>query len=389
MTSLTALKVKALRPGEKTERHGDGGGLYLVLRPSGSKAWIQRITIDGRRTDVGLGRYPDTSLGRAREKAAAIRTTVADGLDPRAERRQPTLPTFKAAAERYIRDNTPRWKNPKEAVDWRGSLGTYVDPVFGNTKVDRVTRADVLRALRPIWTSKPSIARKLRQRIRVVFAAAMAEGHIDMNPAGEVIDGALVPIPAVKEHFRALPYQDVPGALDVIEASTAGLAAKLCFRFLTLTAARSGEARGARWDEVDTDARTWTVPASRMKAGIEHRVPLSQQALDVLEQARSIDDGSGLVFPSTRGGQLGNMTMTKMLRSTGLSQRATVHGFRTSLQDVVHGSRRCLLGRGRGVAGASAWRQCRASLCKVRSARATPDAHAGLVDLPDGGLTIV
>ena len=257
---------------------------------------------------------------------------MADGLDPRAERRQPTLPTFKAAAERYIRDNTPRWKNPKEAVDWRGSLGTYVDPVFGNTKVDRVTRADVLRALRPIWTSKPSIARKLRQRIRVVFAAAMAEGHIDMNPAGEVIDGALVPIPAVKEHFRALPYQDVPGALDVIEASTAGLAAKLCFRFLTLTAARSGEARGARWDEVDTDARTWTVPASRMKAGIEHRVPLSQQALDVLEQARSIDDGSGLVFPSTRGGQLGNMTMTKMLRATGLAKRATVHGFRTSFK---------------------------------------------------------
>ena len=331
MTTLTALKVRALRPGEKTERHGDGFGLYLVVRASGSKAWIQRITVDGRRTDIGLGRYPDVSLARARQKSATIRTTVADGRDPRAERRQPTLPTFRVAAERYISANTPRWKNPKEVVDWRGSLTTYVYPSVGSTKIDRITRADVLAVLRPIWTSKPSIARKLRQRIRVVFAAAMSEGHIDTNPAGELIDGALVPIPAFKEHFKALPYADVPGALAMIEASTSRPPAKLCLRFLILTAARSGEARGARWDEIDLNARTWTIPAERMKANREHKVPLADQAIQILEQARSIDDGSGLVFPSTRGGQLGNMTMTKMLRSTGLSQ-ATVHGFRTSFK---------------------------------------------------------
>ena len=181
-------------------------------------------------------------LALARKRSAEIRTAVAEGRDPRAERRQPNLPTFRDAAEQYISDNAVRWKNPKESVNWRGCLNAYAYPAFGNTRIDRVTRADVLNALKPVWTSKPSIARKLRQRIRQIFAAAMAFGYIDLNPAGEVIDAALPRTPAVAAHFRALPYQDVPDVLRRVEVSQAGLASKLCFQFLALTA---GTLRGS------------------------------------------------------------------------------------------------------------------------------------------------
>ena len=323
MAKLTALKVKAVRPKEKTQRLGDGDGLYLVCRPNGSKAWVLRIREDGKRTDRGLGRYPTVSLADAREKAAALREQA---------EQPPAAPTFREAAERYIQANAPTWRGLKTVGNTRSQLAAYAYPVFGDTPVDRIPRADVLAVLLPRWTDKPSASRKLRQRIRAVFAFALAHEWVETNPAGEAIGAALPRTPAVRSHFRALSYQDVPDALAVVEASTAGLVAKLCFRFLTLTAARSGEARGARWDEVDTDARTWTVPPSRMKANREHRVPLSQQALDVLEQARSLDDGSGLVFPSTKGTPLSDMTLTKILRYTGLADRATAHGFRTSFK---------------------------------------------------------
>ena len=331
---LTAMKIQNLKPGPKTQRFLDERGLYLVVRAAGSKSWVQRITIDGDRTDIGLGGYPDVPLALARKRSAEIRTAVAEGRDPRAERRQPNLPTFRDAAEQYISDNAVRWKNPKESVNWRGCLNAYAYPAFGNTRIDRVTRADVLNALKPVWTSKPSIARKLRQRIRQIFAAAMAFGYIDLNPAGEVIDAALPRTPAVAAHFRALPYQDVPDVLRRVEVSQAGLASKLCFQFLALTAGRSGEARGARWEEVDMESRTWTIPGSRMKAGVEHRVPLSDQALDVLRRAKTLDDDSGLVFPSRYkpGRELSDMTLTKLLRDLGLADRATVHGFRTSFK---------------------------------------------------------
>ena len=331
---LTAIQVEKAKPGPKTQRLLDERGLYLVVRTTGSRSWVQRITIDGDRTDIGLGGYPDVRLALARKKSAEIRTAVAEGRDPRAERRQPNIPTFRDAAEQYILENSDRWKNPKEAINWRGCLATYAYPKFGNTRIDRVTRADVLNTLKPVFESKPSLARKLRQRIRQIFAAAMASDYIDLNPAGEVIDAGLPRTPAVAAHFRALPYQDVPDVLRRVEASQAGLASRLCFRFLVLTAARSGEARGARWDEIDRDARTWAIPGSRMKAGREHRVPLSDAALEVVRRAKALDEHSGLVFPSLYkpGRELSDMTLTKLLRDLGLADRATVHGFRTSFK---------------------------------------------------------
>ena len=330
MGKLTALKVKGL---QKPGRYGDGAGLYLVVRPSGSKSWVQRAVVDGRRRDIGLGGYPVVSLAVARERAAANSTAVAVGHDPQAERRRPGLPTFREAAQRYIEANRVRWRNPKTAINWQGSLEMYAYPVFGDTRIDRITQADVLKSL-SIWTTKPSIARKLRQRIRAVFAYAQAHGHIEINVAGEVINAALPPMPAVEQHFRALPYQEVVIALGTVEASGSSLSSRLCFRFLVLTAARSGEARGATWDEIDIRDRVWRIPSGRMKAGVEHRVPLSDQALDTLRRARALDDNSGLVFPSPLkpGSPMSDMTLTKILRSTGLADRATVHGFRTTFK---------------------------------------------------------
>ena len=162
----------------------------------------------------------------------------------------------------------------------------------------------------------------------------MAHGFIELNPAGEVINAALPAMPAVKAHFRALHYGEMGKALETIAESTASLSSRLCLRFLVLTAPRSGEARGAMWDEIDFKGREWRIPPARMKSGIEHRVPLSWASLDLLRQARKLDDNSGLVFPSALkpGSALSDMTLTKVLRTTGLAERATVHGFRTSFK---------------------------------------------------------
>ena len=332
MAKLTALKVKTIK---KPGRYSDGLGLHFVVRKgSFSKSWVLRATVDGKRRDIGLGGYPGVSLARAREKALEYKSTLADGRDPLAERRRSEVPSFREVAGRYIKANAARWLHHKTAINWAGCLSQYAYPVFGDIRVDRIERGDVLAVLDPIWTVKPAIARKLRQRIRSIFADAMARGHIEVNPAGELINAALPPMPAVKSHFRALPYQEVAEALSTIDKSSASWSSRLCLRFLVLTAARSGEARGAMWDEIDMDSKTWTIPASRMKANREHRVPLSDQALDVLRQAKRLDDYSGLIFPSALkpGHQLSDMTLTKLLRDNGLADRATVHGFQTSFK---------------------------------------------------------
>ena len=331
MAKLTAAKVKALRdPG----RYGDGAGIYLVVRPTGSKAWVQRTVVDGRRRDIGLGGYPTVTLAKARERAAANRASIVDGRNPTADKRKPTTPTFKEAAYAVLEMNRPRWKSEKHGANWIQMLERHAMPILGNMAVDRVDRTHVLSVLVPIWTTRQETARRIRQRLKAIFRWAMAHDYIDRNPAGEAIDGALPAMPLVREHFRALPYEEVGEALKTVGASTASLSSRLCLRFLVLTAARSGEARGATWDEIDLGTREWRIPGSRMKSGREHRVPLSDAALEVLERARALKDNSGLVFPSVLklGRPLSDMTLTKVLRSVGLADRATVHGFRTSFK---------------------------------------------------------
>ena len=334
MTALTAAKVKALtKPG----MHHDGRGLYLRVAPGGSKGWMLRATIDGRRRDIGLGGYPAVSLAKARQFADAHRLAVAEGRDPLAEKRRAKMPTFAEAAAKVHEVNLPRWKNGKHTDQWINTLRSYAFPTIGKLSLDRIERRDVLAILGPIWSAKPETARRVRQRIRTVLKWGQAHGYVEHNAAGDGIDGALPPMPRVKAHFRALPYAEVPAALETIDGSSAGLAAKLCARFLTLTAVRSGEARGASWSEIDPDAREWRIPAERMKGGVVHRVPLSDAALAVLEQARPLRDDPGLLFPSPtrRGKPLSDMTLTKILRDNGLSDRATVHGFRSAFRDWV------------------------------------------------------
>ena len=331
MGRLTVGKVRALTvPG----RYGDGGTLHLVVSPRGTKSWVQRITIDGRRRDMGLGGWPVVSLAMARDRAFANRRAVADGRDPLVHKRRPKTPTFREASQRALEANRPRWRNAKTAENWLATMTRYVYPVFGDRHVDRIGREDVLRVLTPLWTVKPEIGRKVRQRIRATLAWAQGHGHVEHNLAGDAIDGALPSLPAVKAHFRALPHREVGAALEVIEASAASVSSRACLRFVVLTACRSGEARLACWDEVDLDAREWRIPASRMKTGIEHRVPLSDAALDVLEAVQPLHGVADLVFPSPSrpGRTLSDMTLTKILRDTGLADRATVHGFRSSFR---------------------------------------------------------
>ncbi len=330
--ALSATRAKALTvPG----RYADGGGLLLYVSTTGRKSWVQRITIDGRRRDIGLGSFPAVSLAQAREKAMDNRAAVAQGRDPLAEKHVQIVPTFREAAHAVHKANKPRWRNDRHIASWMQTLERHAMPTLGDTPLDRIDRGDVLRILTPIWTTRPETARRVRQRMRTVFLWGMAHGYIETNPAGEAIDGALPPMPKVKAHFRALPYQEVAGALETVAASQASTAAKLCFRFIVLTAARSGEARGATWDEIDLQGQEWRIPSQRMKAGMEHRVPLSRQALDLLREASALRDESGLVFPSPLkwGSPLSDMTLTKVLRSVGLAERATAHGFRSSFKN--------------------------------------------------------
>ena len=307
----------------------------MYISKAGRMSWVLRITVDGRRRDIGLGGYPSVSLALAREKAADNRAAIAEGRDPVAEKHAPAMPTFREAVHAVHETNKPRWRNPRHIAGWMQSLERHAIPTLGNTPLDRIDQGDVLQVFTPIWTTRPETARRVRQRMRSVFRWAMAHGFMESNPAGEAIDGALPPMPKVRAHFRALPYREVGSALKTIEASQASMSAKLCFRFLVLTAARSGEARGATWDEIDLQGQEWRIPSERMKASVKHRVPLSGQALDLLGEASILREDTGLVFPSPLkpGVPMSDMTLTKVLRSVGLAERATVHGFRSSFKN--------------------------------------------------------
>ena len=313
---------------------GDGGGLYLRVTTTGSRNWIQRIQFRGRRHDIGLGAFPLVPLAEARERANENRRLSRSGGDPLTAKRKAAMPTFREATERTFEANRPHWKSERGAAEWLQSLVSHAYPTLADRPVDEIDRADVLRALSPLSETKPDRARRLRRRIKSVLAWAQSFGFIDVNPAGEVIDAAVPRAPKVK-HFRALPFAEVGKALETIEACRASMAARACLRFLVLTAGRSGEVRGATWDEIDLERRTWTIPASRMKAGREHRVPLSGEALDVLERVRMLRDESGLIFPAPtrRGRPLADATLGLALRHAGLADRATVHGFRSSFRD--------------------------------------------------------
>ena len=242
MGKLTAGYVERLKPTDKNRRYSDGDGLSLMVRPNGSKAWQVRLVADGRKTDKGIGAYPAVRLAEARVKAKARREQVIAG---RGEVEVVnTVPTFKVVAEKYIASSAPTWKNHKTVINTRSCLKNYAYPVFGDIPVNDIRRAEVLAVLEGIWTSKPAAAKKLRQRVRSVFDYALDREYIEVNPAAHFTRASLPPT-GNGTHFRSLPYQEAGASLRTVEASSASLSARLCLRFVVLTAARSGEARGA------------------------------------------------------------------------------------------------------------------------------------------------
>ena len=244
----------------------------------------------------------------------------------------PSIPTFAEAASHVIELRRPTWSNAKHAAQWTNTLATYAHPLIGTKRVDEVNSGDVLAILTPIWTSKSETTSRVRQRMETVFDWAVAQGWRLDNPAGRSILKVLPKLPKVKNHHPALPYVEVPAALKRIGESAADPVTQLSFECPVLTAARSSEGRLAEWSEIDWQSSTWTVPASRMKARREHRVPLTGRLLEVLSEARSLyRETSGLVFPSASGKPLSNMVYVTMLRRLGIP--AVAHGFRSSFKD--------------------------------------------------------
>ena len=323
--TLNARFVETVtRPG----RYGDGrGGYGLCLNVKRmangrtSKSWVQRIRPGGKPTYIGLGKYPFVTLAEARRIALDNATMVARGGDPR----KGGVPTFATALDRVLAMQT--WRNPKTDPQWRASLRDYAGDLMPML-VDAIGPSDVLGVLIPIWTEKRETARRVRQRIGAVMKWTIAEGHRTDNPV-DAIGAALPKNGAKREHFKAVPYADVSGALATIRATRAWWATVSAFEFLVLSAARSGEVRGMRWDEIAGDV--WTVPAARMKAGRDHRVPLSPRAVAILEDARERTGGRGLVFPSITGKLMSDSTLSKLAKENGVD--GTPHGFRSSFRD--------------------------------------------------------
>ena len=325
MAKLTPGFIKGLKSTDKHRRFSDGDGLSIVVRPNGSKAWQVRIG----KADKGIGSYPEVGIAEARRKASAKRKAASQGREI-VEEATPKAPTFAQVAEMYLTANAPTWRHPKTETNMRARLQAHAYPAFGQRPVDTIRRADVMDVLETVWTSKPGLARKLKQGLHRVFVYALARDWIAVTPVDAAVAQALPKTPATRAHFRSLPYQELGSALGKVEESTAGQSVKLCFRWLVLTASRSGEARNARWEHIDLKGRMWTIPGDMMKSGREHRVPISIQAADVLKEAAALGD-SGLVFPGFNG-PLSDMTLTKLLRSNGLAGQATIHGFRTSFK---------------------------------------------------------
>jgi integrase len=329
---LTARKVETAKPG----KHGDGANLYLVVSKTGARKWVLRFRFRGKSKEMGLGSFARVPLADAREKAASARRKIAKGLNPIDERkRDGGIPTFGEMADDVRETLAAGFRNEKHKAQWKSTLETYAAPLRGKP-VDTIATDDVLSVLKPIWTTKAETASRVRGRIEKVLDAAKAKGFRNgENPArwrGHL--DHLLPRHSKlsRGHHAAMPYEEVASFIAKLRMreATAAMALELCI----LTAARSGEILGMRWSEIDFDKKIWTVPANRMKAGREHRVPLSGRAVNILHELEPLKGGDGdFVFPGrARGKSLSNMAMEMMLRRMKV-ENATVHGFRSSFRD--------------------------------------------------------
>lgn len=340
---LSTAKVRSLKtPG----RYGDGGGLWLQVRDAEHRSWMFRYSLHGRARWMGLGHVRDVTLAEAREKARDCRRLLLDGIDPLAQREARkaeaaaaagAVVTFQQAAERYIAAHKAGWKNEKHGAQWEATLAAYAYPALGKLSVAAVDTGAVVKALEPIWTAKPETASRVRGRIERVLDWAKARGYRKGdNPArwrGH-LDNLLPRASKVKRvtHHAAMPWKDVPQFMVDLRAQD-GIGAR-ALEFTVLTAARTGEVIGATWSEIDLAEKVWTVPAERMKAGKEQRVPLAPRVVEILEDMQQQGDSraSAPVFPGGRKGKpLSNMAMAATLKRMEVD--CTVHGFRSSFRD--------------------------------------------------------
>lgn len=349
--ALTPLTVKSAKPG----RHADGAGLHLLVKASGARSWVYRFMLKGQARDLGLGAAsgPEAiSLATARDRAAALRVKVKAGVDPLAERHREAAEalsaaqaariagmTFRAVAEAHIATNEGNWRNVKHRQQWANTLATYVYPVVGELAVADVDTPHVLEILEPIWRTKPETSSRVRGRIETILDAAKARGYRNgENPArwrGHIAQILPARSRLMRGHHKAIPFEAVPAF--VAELRTRKAMAALALEFAILTAARTGEVLGAKWSEIDQAKAVWTVPAGRMKAGKEHRVPLSPRAVEILEETKLL--GSEFLFCGDRKNglasepkaKLSGMAMTMLLRR--MQRDFTVHGFRSAFRD--------------------------------------------------------
>lgn len=321
------------RAATRAGKLGDGGGLYLDVKPSGAKSWAFVWKASGKRREMGLGAYPAVTLAKARKLAGAHREAVAEGRNPIAERQKEAEPTFAECADTFLASMEGQWRNEKHRAQWRMTLREYAQPLSAK-KVSEVGTDDVLKVLNPLWKKRPETASRLRGRIERVLDYAKARGwRTGENPA--LWRGHLKNILPPRQrltrgHHAAMPYGDIPAFLQSLTGRDAIAARAL--EFLILTAARSGEVLEATWNEFDLDAELWTVPAHRMKAGKEHRVPLSPRALAIVKALHETRH-SDFVFPGyARGRPLSNMAFVMLMRRMK-ADAYTPHGFRSGFRD--------------------------------------------------------
>lgn len=332
MERLSALRIKAIKePG----RYGDGNGLHLLVRASGSKSWLLRTTIKGQRKDIGLGSLSVVSLAEARDKAIDYRRQIAQGLDPVAEKRKVAdpVPTFRSAAARVHEEHKASWKNGKHQNQWINTLTTYAFPILGDRPVNEIEGPVIQEVLRPIWLAKPETARRVRQRICAVLDWSYAKGYRPSEAPLRSLSKGLPKQPRKDGHFAAMSFKEIPGLIEKLRERVS--VGRLALEALILTAARSGEIRGATWAEFDLEGGLWTVPAHRMKMGRVHQVPLAAQSVNVFNRAKSFGAPcTDLVFPGMKLKRpMSDMTLLKIMRD--METGVTVHGFRSAFRDWV------------------------------------------------------
>ena len=318
---LTVASVKTAKPGKHTDAHG----LMLYVKPTGTRSWVQRLMIQGRRCEMGLGAWPLVTLAEAREIAFQNRKMARQGGDPRANP-VVSIPTFAEATKEVHSIHAPSLKTIRDKAQWIEEVARVTYGEIGHLPVNLVTTGHLLNVFKPVWTKNPVLAKRVRGRVRKIFDWSIALHHRTDNPAGDSLS-VLLPKQPNGKHHRTIPYNEIRKALYAVQGSTSSDTAKRAFEFLVLTATRKSEVLEADWSEIDLDARVWTIPDSRMKAGRVHRVPLSDGAMAILEGVKA---RSGLVFKSARGKALDGNTLNKMLAKLGIP--APPHGFRSTFK---------------------------------------------------------